>query len=73
MTSSGERKIHGCIKTQESERERESPSSMVGGRGSMSIIRQLDQLADRAANNEKNNRPDFKRNMKINIVRPTFV
>lgn len=39
----------------------------------MSIIRQLDQLADRAANNETNNRPDFKRNMKINIVRPTFV
>lgn len=39
----------------------------------MSIIRQLDQLADRAANNEKNNRPDFKRNMKINIVRPTLV
>lgn len=54
--------LRGCIKTQESERERESPSSMVGGRGSMSIIRQLDQLADRAANNEKNNRPDFKRN-----------
>lgn len=39
----------------------------------MSIIRQLDQLADRTANNEKNNCPDFKRNMKINTVRPTFV
>lgn len=31
----------------------------------MSIIRQLDQLADRAANNEKNNRADFKCNIKL--------
>lgn len=61
MTSSGESGTPR-MDPDAGERAREGIDlSRGGGEGSMSIIRQLDQLADRAANKEKNNRPDFRR------------
>lgn len=60
------------------ERTREGIDLPRGGGGSMSIIRQLDQLADLAANNEKNNRPEFRsdsflQSEQINTLRRKFL